>query len=175
MIAYETNAKRRDRQLGLVPATDVDRAKDFYTDKAGFDLDVDHRAGDDFRVVQLTPPGSACSISVGKGITKTAPGSVEGLHVVVTDIVAARDELVGRGADVGEIFHFGESGQAPGPHPERADHGAFASFSDPDGNTWVLGGQPKRDGRVTRPVEPTDDIAAAIAGYERAFAALTER
>src|SRR5215207_9671602 len=109
-------------------------------------------------------------ISVGKGITKTAPGSVEGLHVVVTDIVAARDELVGRGADVGEIFHFGESGQAPGPHPERADHGAFASFSDPYGNTWVLGGQPKRDGRVTRPVEPTDDIAAAIAGYERAFA-----
>jgi len=77
-------------------------------------------------------------------------------------------ELVGRGVDVGEIFHFGESGQAPGPHPERADHGAFASFSDPDGNTWVLGGQPKRDGRVTRPVEPTDDIAAAIAAYERA-------
>ena len=125
-------------ELVLLPVTDVDRAKDFYTDKAGFNLDVDHSAGDDFRVVQLTPPGSACSISVGKGITKAAPGSVEGLHLVVTDIVAARDELVGRGVDVGEIFHFGESGQAPGPHPERADYGSFASFSDPDGNTWVL-------------------------------------
>ena len=125
-------------ELVLLPVADVDRAKDFYTDKAGFNLDVDHRAGDDFRVVQLTPPGSACSISVGMGITKAVPGSVEGLHLVVTDIVAARDELVGRGVDVGEIFHFGESGQARGPHPERADYGSFASFSDPDGNTWVL-------------------------------------
>ncbi|MGH3059237.1 MAG: glyoxalase superfamily protein, partial [Gaiellaceae bacterium] len=97
-------------ELVLVPVADVDRAKDFYTDKAGFNLDVDHKAGDDFRVVQLTPPGSACSISFGKGITKAAPGSVEGLHLVVTDIVAARDELVGRGVDVAEIFHFGESG-----------------------------------------------------------------
>src|ERR671911_1118228 len=123
-------------ELVLLPVTDVDRAKDFYTDKAGFNLDVDHSAGDDFRVVQLTPPGSACSISVGKGITKAAPGSVEGLHLVVTDIVAARDELVGRGVDVGETFHFGDSGQAPGTHPERADYGSIATFRDPHGHTW---------------------------------------
>src|SRR5918994_6415397 len=97
MIAYETNAERRDRQLGLVPATDVDRAKDFYTDKAGFDLDVDRRAGDDSASSSSRRRDRPCSISVGKGITEAAPGSVEGLHLVVTDIVAARDEPVGRG------------------------------------------------------------------------------
>ena len=84
-------------ELVLVPVSDVDRAKAFYTDKAGFNLDVDHQAGDEFRVVQLTPPGSACSITIGTGITEAAPGSVEGLHLVVTDIEAARAELVGRG------------------------------------------------------------------------------
>lgn len=125
-------------ELVLVPVTDVDRAKAFYTEKAGFNLDVDHSAGDEFRVVQMTPPGSACSISIGIGITDAAPGSVRGLHLVVSDIVAARDELVERGLDVNEIFHFGPSGRAPGPHPEREDYGSFADFSDPDGNTWVL-------------------------------------
>jgi catechol 2,3-dioxygenase-like lactoylglutathione lyase family enzyme len=87
-------------ELVLIPVSDVDRAKSFYTEKAGFNLDVDHRAGDDFRVVQLTPPGSACSISIGKGITQAAPGSVQGLHLVVSDIDAARAELVERGVDV---------------------------------------------------------------------------
>jgi catechol 2,3-dioxygenase-like lactoylglutathione lyase family enzyme len=125
-------------ELVLVPVTDVDRAKAFYTEKAGFNLDVDHSAGDEFRVVQMTPPGSACSISIGIGITDAVPGSVKGLHLVVSDIVAARDELVERGLDVNEIFHFGPSGRAPGPHPEREDYGSFADFSDPDGNTWVL-------------------------------------
>jgi catechol 2,3-dioxygenase-like lactoylglutathione lyase family enzyme len=125
-------------ELVLVPVTDVDRAKAFYTEKAGFNLDVDHSAGDEFRVVQMTPPGSACSISIGIGITDAAPGSVRGLHLVVSDIVAARDDLVERGVDVNEIFHFGPSGRAPGPHPEREDYGSFADFSDPDGNTWVL-------------------------------------
>jgi catechol 2,3-dioxygenase-like lactoylglutathione lyase family enzyme len=120
-----------------LPVTDVDRAKAFY-EGAGFRLDVDHRAGDDFRVVQLTPPGSECSISVGKGLTPSAPGSAQGLHLVVTDIEDARAELVGRGVDISEVFHFGAEGQQPGPHPERVDYGSFATFSDPDGNGWLL-------------------------------------
>jgi catechol 2,3-dioxygenase-like lactoylglutathione lyase family enzyme len=125
-------------ELVLVPVTDVDRAKAFYTEHAGFTLDVDHRAGDDFRVVQMTPPGSACSISVGIGLTKAEPGSAQGMHLVVTDIEAARAELVGRGVDVGGIKHMGPNGWEPGPDPERRDYGSFAEFSDPDGNTWIL-------------------------------------
>jgi predicted enzyme related to lactoylglutathione lyase len=125
-------------ELVLVPVSDVDRAKNFYTETAGFTLDVDHRAGDHFRVVQMTPPGSACSISVGTGITKAAPGSVEGLHLIVSDIEAAHAELRERGADVGEIFHFESGGQVPGPDPHRSDYGSFLTFSDPDGNTWVV-------------------------------------
>ena len=125
-------------ELVLLPVADVDRAKTFYIDKAGFKLDVDHRASDDFRVIQLTPPGSACSISFGIGITKAAPGSVQGLHMVVSDIVAARTELVERGVDASEIFHFDAGKQAPGPDPERRDYGSFLSFSDPDGNSWVV-------------------------------------
>jgi catechol 2,3-dioxygenase-like lactoylglutathione lyase family enzyme len=125
-------------ELVIVPVSDVDRAKTFYTEKMGFNLDVDHRASDTFRVVQMTPPGSACSISVGMGISDAAPGSVRGLHLVVVDIEAARAELVGRDVDVSEIFHFGPSGQAPGPDPERRDYGSFLSFNDPDGNSWVV-------------------------------------
>ena len=125
-------------ELVLVPVSDVDRAKAFYTEKAGFNLDVDHRAGDEFRVVQLTPPGSACSISIGKGITDAAPGSVRGLHLVVSDIEAARAELVGRGVDVGEVFHFESGKRVSGPDPQRRDYGSFLSFSDPDGNAWVV-------------------------------------
>lgn len=125
-------------ELVIVPVSDVDRAKVFYTEKMGFNLDVDHRASDTFRVVQMTPPGSACSISVGMGISDAVPGSVRGLHLVVIDIEAARAELVGRGVDASEIFHFGPSGQAPGPDPERRDYGSFLSFNDPDGNSWVV-------------------------------------
>ncbi len=125
-------------ELVLVPVSDVDRAKAFYTAKAGFSLDVDHRAGDEFRVVQMTPPGSACSITIGIGVTDAAPGSVRGLHLVVTDIDAARSELVGRGMEVGEVKHFESGGWVPGPDPERRDYGSFADFSDPDGNSWVL-------------------------------------
>lgn len=125
-------------ELVIVPVSDVDRAKTFYMDRAGFNLDVDHRGGDTFRVVQLTPPGSACSISIGTGITDAAPGSVRGLHLVVSDIEAANAELVERGVDVGEIYHF-ESGQRkPGPDPQRQDYDSFLSFSDPDGNSWVV-------------------------------------
>jgi catechol 2,3-dioxygenase-like lactoylglutathione lyase family enzyme len=125
-------------ELVLIPVTDVDRAKAFYTEQMGFNLDVDHRAGDDFRVVQMTPPGSACSISVGIGITDATPGSVRGMHLVVTDIEAARAELVGRGVDVAEIFHIGPDGRASGPDPARSKYNSFADLRDPDGNVWVL-------------------------------------
>jgi catechol 2,3-dioxygenase-like lactoylglutathione lyase family enzyme len=125
-------------ELVLIPVSDVDRAKTFYTEKAGFNLDVDHRAGDDFRVVQLTPPGSACSISIGKGITQAAPGSVQGLHLVVSDIDAARAELIERGVDVSEVQHVESGRPVPGPDPERRDYGSFLFFSDPDGNSWTV-------------------------------------
>jgi catechol 2,3-dioxygenase-like lactoylglutathione lyase family enzyme len=125
-------------ELVLVPVKDVDRAKTFYTEKAGFHLDVDHAAGEKFRVVQMTPPGSACSISIGVGITDADPGSIRGLHLVVTDIVAARAELVARGLEVSDVEHLTPSGWVKGPDPERGDYNSFAHFSDPDGNTWVL-------------------------------------
>lgn len=125
-------------ELVVVPVSDVDRAKIFYTEKAGFHLDVDHRAGDDFRVVQLTPPGSACSISIGTGITQAAPGSVQGLHLVVSDIDAARAELVARGVDVSAIQHFEAGRPVPGPDPERRAYSSFLFFSDPDGNSWAV-------------------------------------
>jgi catechol 2,3-dioxygenase-like lactoylglutathione lyase family enzyme len=125
-------------ELVLVPVTDVDRAKAFYIDKAGFTLDIDHQSGDTFRVVQLTPPGSACSIAVGMGITQAEPGSTQGLHLVVSDIAAARAELVERGLDVSEIRHMGSDGWSPGPDPQRNDYASFADFKDPDGNIWIL-------------------------------------
>ena len=124
-------------ELVVLPVSDVDRAKAFY-EAAGFRTDVDHRAGESFRVVQLTPPGSACSITIGTGLSPAAPGSYQGLHLVVTDIEASRADLVGRGVEVSEPFHFGAEGQTPGVDPERGDYGTFASFSDPDGNGWLL-------------------------------------
>ncbi|MDQ3895891.1 MAG: VOC family protein [Actinomycetota bacterium] len=124
-------------ELVVIPVSDVDRARAFY-ERAGFRLDVDHRAGDDFRVVQLTPPGSACSITIGTGVSQVAPGTYQGMHLVVEDVDAARDELVAAGVDVGEVFHFGPSGQVPGLDPERSDYNSFAAFSDPDGNGWLL-------------------------------------
>lgn len=123
-------------ELVIVPVSDVDRAKTFYMEQAGFNLDVDHRAGDDFRIVQLTPPGSACSITIMRNTD--APGSLQGLHLVVSDIDAARAELTERGTDVSEIYHFESGGQMPGPDPQRSDYGSFLSFSDPDGNGWLV-------------------------------------
>ena len=131
-------------ELVLVPVSDVDRAKAFYTEQCGFHLDVDHHPSDEFRVVQMTPPGSACSISVGRGITRATPGSVEGLHLVVADIDAARAELAGRGVDIGDVFHFDAGGRVSGPDPERADYGSYLAFSDPDGNSWVVQEVPGR-------------------------------
>jgi catechol 2,3-dioxygenase-like lactoylglutathione lyase family enzyme len=123
-------------ELVVVPVSEVDRAKAFYIEKAGFTLDVDHSAGDDFRVVQLTPPGSACSIALMRN--SDAAGSVQGLHLIVSDIDSAHAELVGRGTDAGEIFHFDSGRQVTGPDPQRSDHGSFLSFCDPDGNRWLV-------------------------------------
>lgn len=125
-------------ELVLLPVTDVDASKAFYVERAGFRLDVDHRAGEHFRVVQVTPPGSACSVSFGTGISDAAVGSVRGLHLVVDDIVAARDALAARGVDIGGVRHMANGEWADGPHPERTDFSSFAHFADPDGNTWVL-------------------------------------
>jgi catechol 2,3-dioxygenase-like lactoylglutathione lyase family enzyme len=123
-------------ELIVIPAVDVDRAKTFYTEKAGFNLLVDHSAGDDFRVVQLTPPGSACSIAIVRNTRRA--GSVQGIHLIVSDIDAARAELAGRGADVSEPFHFEEGKQVSGPDPKRGDYNSFLSFSEPDGNDWMV-------------------------------------
>ena len=133
-------------ELVILPVTDMDRAKSFYQDKAGFRLDVDHRAGEDFRIIQLTPAGSACSVTLMRN--PDAAGSVQGLHLVVTDIDQAHAELTGRGIDAGEIFHFGQGGQVPGPDPARGSYNSFVSFADPDGNGWLV--QEVRQGEAAR-------------------------
>ena len=109
-------------ELVLIPVTDVDRAKQFYVDTCGFTLDVDHQPNDDFRVVQVTPPGSACSLTFGIGITDAAPGTYRGTHLVVTDIEAARTELADRGVEISEIRHMGADGWQPGVDPEHRDY-----------------------------------------------------
>ncbi|MDX2704881.1 VOC family protein [Streptomyces sp. PA03-6a] len=142
-------------EMIVLPVSDTDRAKAFY-EKVGFRLDVDYTANEEFRVVHFTPPGSECSIIFGEGMTPIAPGSFQGLYLIVSDIEEARAELVGRGIEVSEIFHdaggllyHGHEGgdvtydrvgqkQLAGLHPERASYGSFLTFSDPDGNGWVL-------------------------------------
>ncbi len=117
-------------ELVAIPVSDVDRAKAFYTEKAGFNADHDHRVSDEVRFVQLTPPGSACSIALGTGIVGTPPGSVQGMQLVTPDINAAREELLGRGVEVSEVQEF--------------PWGAFIFFSDPDGNGWAVQQIPAR-------------------------------
>jgi predicted enzyme related to lactoylglutathione lyase len=117
-------------ELVQVPVSDVDRAKTFYTEKAGFNADHDHRVSDEIRFVQLTPPGSACSIAIGTGLGNMPPGSVQGLQLVVSDVDAARAELVARGVEVSDVQHF--------------DWGSFVFFSDPDGNDWAVQQVPAR-------------------------------
>lgn len=125
-------------ELVLLPVSDPDRSKAFYTEKLGFNLDVDHAVSDEFRVIQITPPGSACSFSFGIGIHGGTPGSVKGTHLVVTDIEAARALLVERGVEVSDIRHMTPGGWQPGADPEHRKFNSFADFADPDGNTWVL-------------------------------------
>ncbi|MDX2593126.1 MULTISPECIES: VOC family protein [Streptomyces] len=132
-------------EVVVIPVADVDRARGFY-ETLGWRLDADFVAEDGLRVVQLTPPGSACAVIFGDGVSAAPPGSVEGLHLVVTDIEAARKELEGNGVQVSEVFHdaggvFHHAGTAqrvPGPDPERRSYNSFVSFSDPDGNGWIL-------------------------------------
>lgn len=123
-------------ELIVVPVADIDRAKAFYLEQAGFELHVDHSAGEDFRVVQLNPRGSACSIAVMKNTASA--GTVQGLHLCVADIDAARAELVERGTKVGELFHMGPNGQEDGPDPNRQSYNSFFTFADPDGNGWLV-------------------------------------
>ena len=134
-----SNATPVDMKLEVVviPVSDADRAKRFYGG-LGWRVDADLAIGPDRRVVQLTPPGSDCSIHFGKGITKAVPGSAQGMILVVDDMESARAELIGHGADVSEAFHFGASGPVPGADPEGRSYATRATFSDPDGNGWVL-------------------------------------
>lgn len=133
------NVQSLKLEVVVIPVSDVDRAKQFYA-SLGWRLDADFVVGDAFRGVQFTPPGSPASIHFGKGLTSAAPGTAQGLFLVVSDIVAARDELIAHGASVSEIFHRAGPGQpaVPGPHPTRQTYSSFATFSDPDGNTWLL-------------------------------------
>lgn len=132
-------------EVVVLPVSDVDRAKEFY-ERLGWRLDADVVNGDDFRVIQLTPPGSPCSIIFGTRITTAAPGSADGLYLVVDDIEAARAELSEHGVQVSEVFHdaggvfhhAGTTARLPGPDPDRTSYASFASFSDPDGNGWML-------------------------------------
>ena len=126
-------------ELIIVPVSDVDRAKAFYGDQCGFLVDLDTSVGETFRVVQLTPPGSACSISIGTGLVDSAPGSLKGLQVVVSDIDAARADLRSRGVDVSPVRHF-ENGEWLDGH--GGPWNSFASFDDPDGNSWTLQERP---------------------------------
>jgi len=134
-------------EVVVIPVSDVDRAKEFYG-SLGWRLDADRAAGDSFRIVQLTPPGSECSIQFGTGLTSAAPGSAHDMYLIVSDIGSAREELVARGVEASEVFHEGApgarfyqdgtSGRVSGPAPGDASYGSFVSFSDPDGNSWLF-------------------------------------
>jgi catechol 2,3-dioxygenase-like lactoylglutathione lyase family enzyme len=123
-------------EVVTVPVADVDRAKAFY-EKLGWRLDIDIEPAEGVRIVQFTPPGSGCSIAIGEGVTPAEPGSFQGSELAVSDIDAAREDLIGRGVEVSEVFHL-DGGPVPGPDPEGRSYMTFASFSDPDGNTWQL-------------------------------------
>ena len=132
-------------EVVVLPVSDVDRARRFY-ESLGWRLDADFTNGEDWRLVQMTPPGSPCSVMFGRGFTSAAPGSVQGTFLVVDDVEAARAELIGHGVNVSEVFHFdgsllrvaGTKGRVAGPDPEGRSYFSFASFSDPDGNNWLL-------------------------------------
>ncbi|MGS2811436.1 VOC family protein [Nocardia sp. MW-W600-9] len=133
-------------EVAVLPVADVDRAKAFYVDRLGFRLDADFPVDDGYRVVQATPPGSACSIIFGTGVATATPGSLHGLHLIVTDIEQAVAELTGRGVEVdgpfrdatGVFHHPGIEHRVPGADPQRRSYGSFAAFTDPDGNGWFL-------------------------------------
>ena len=143
MSSTSTAAVKFSVEVITLPVSDVERALRFYVDRVGFTLDVDYSPNDAFRVVQLTPPGSGCSIQVGRGLTDAATGSLRNIYLVVTDLAAVRSHLLERGVQVGEIRHktpidAWDGGFAPGLDLAHRDYASFANFSDPDGNSWVL-------------------------------------
>jgi catechol 2,3-dioxygenase-like lactoylglutathione lyase family enzyme len=145
MTSNTVSRQNMKLEIVVIPVADVDRSIDFYK-TLGWRFDADFPGENGFRVVQFTPPGSECSIIFGKGVSLAEPGSVQGLYLIVYDIEAARAELVERGVEVSEIFHdiggifhhAGTEGRVPGPDPKRGDYASYASFSDPDGNGWIL-------------------------------------
>ena len=173
-------------EVVVIPVSNVDRAKEFYG-RLGWRLDADYDKGDDFRVIQFTPPGSGCSVIFGKNVTGAAPGSAQGLYLIVSDIEAARGELRRRGIEVSEVFH-GASGvsagtdepylfgrhRVRGPDPERTSYRSFASFHDPDGNGWLLQEVTTRlPGRIDAAATTfasTADLASALRRAEAAHA-----
>ena len=182
------NAARNDMKLEVViiPVSDADRAKEFYS-RLGWRLDADFTAGNDWRGVQFTPPGSGCSVIFGKNVTAAAPGSAQGLYLIVSDIVAARDELRGRGVEVSEVFHSDGVYAGPdepylfgcvrvsGPDPKHGSYRSFASFRDPDGNAWLFQEVTQRlEGRIdpaTTTFASVSDLASAFRRAEQAHGA----
>ncbi len=160
-------------EVVVIPVSDVDRAKAFYTG-LGWRLDADFATSDEFRIVQVTPPGSGCSVNFGTNVTAAEPGATQGLHLIVSDIDAARAELVARGADASEVFHDvggvfhhgGEDGRVSGPAPDHASYGSFLSFNDPDGNGWLLqeitNRLPGRIDPAATSFASTSDLASAL-------------
>jgi catechol 2,3-dioxygenase-like lactoylglutathione lyase family enzyme len=165
MSSTRTPTVEMKLEVVVIPVSDVERAKRFYGD-LGWRLDADFVKGDALRIVQFTPPGSACSIHFGKGVTSAAPGSAQGLYLVVSDIEAVRAGLVDRGVDVSEVFHraLGEGPQS-GPDPERRSYASFASFSDPDGNGWLL-----QEVTVRLPGRVDEDVTTFTSSTELATA-----
>jgi catechol 2,3-dioxygenase-like lactoylglutathione lyase family enzyme len=171
-------------EVVVIPVSDVDRAKDFYG-RLGWRLDADFASGDDWRVIQFTPPGSGCSVIFGKNITAAAPGSAQGLYLIVSDIEAARKELLDRGVEISEVFHdasgvyagtdepylFGRR-RVSGPDPEQLSYRSYASFSDPDGNGWlfqeVTTRLPGRIDSATTTYASPSDLASALRRAEAA-------
>jgi catechol 2,3-dioxygenase-like lactoylglutathione lyase family enzyme len=192
-VKTETGGNARDAsvarvdmkfEIAVIPVSDVDRAKEFYG-RLGWRLDADYAGGDDFRVIQFTPPGSGCSVIFGKNVTAAAPGSAQGLYLIVSDIEAARKELRGRGVQISEAFHdaggvyvgtdepylFGRI-RVGGPDPEHRSYRSFASFRDPDGNGWLLQEittrLPGRIDAAATSFSSVSDLASALRGAEAA-------
>jgi len=177
-------------EIVVIPVSDVDRAKEFYA-KLGWRLDADFAAGADYRVIQFTPPGSGCSVIFGKNVTPAAPGSAQGLYLIVSDIQAARKALLDRGVQISEVFHNGGvyagtdeaylSGRvrASGPDPEHRSYRSFAAFSDPDGNGWlfqeITTRLPGRIDSATTTFASANDLAGAMRRAEAAHGAHEKR
>lgn len=177
--ANKANDARIEMKLEVVviAVSDVDRAKDFYQ-RIGWRLNIDRSAGENFRLVQFTPPGSCCSVHFGKNVTPAAPGSAKSF-LVVTDIEAARDQLVAAGVEVGEFFHDGPEGRGSGLHPQRLSYRSRALFSDPDGNVWqmqeVMTRDPKRGEPGATSFSTASGLASALRRAEAAHGAHEKR